>query len=103
MATMAERGAAPATRPPEMEAPGEGGPRPDRNDGSERPGRPSSSSPAGTTTGCQELALRAVRAGLEPEKGERPEQGDRRSVTKAQAARGDREPGVPAWSARMEV
>jgi hypothetical protein len=33
--------------------------RPDRDDGPERLGRPSSNPPPGTTTGCQELALRA--------------------------------------------
>jgi len=60
---VAERGAVPATRP------GYGTTRrgttspAHEDDGPRRPGRPSSSSPSGTTTGCQELALRAVCAG----------------------------------------
>ena len=114
---VAERGAVPATRPiwgttrrgttsPAHE-----------DDGPRRPGRPSSSSPSGTTTGCQELALRAVRAGPEPPPlqgegwggvtpsplGKGPEKGDRRSVTMARASTRKPEARRIARSARTEA
>ena len=60
----AEQGAAPATRLPPMEGAWERDDlSPDEDDGPLRPGRPSSSSPTGTTTRCQELALRAGSTG----------------------------------------